>query len=126
MRMSTMEERTYNMNFLKMVYTLYAFELIVAFTLSSFAIVYEDSFSWLRSLWIMCLVFLVACLAMIIATMLYPGTRQSPFNVLIYLGFVIFFAFGMAGFSSLDSSGLVFFMLTSITLIAVGFMLYAT
>lgn len=126
MRQSTMEERAYNMNFLKMVYTLFALQLIITFTLSAFAVSYEDSFDWLRSLWIMCLVFLVVCLLLIVATMMNAATRRPPLNVVIYLTFTVFLAFGMACFSSMDESGLVFFVLTSLTLISIGFMLYAT
>lgn len=126
MRQSTMEERTYNMNFLKMVYTLFAIQLLIGFTLSAFAVAYEDSFGWLRSLWIMCLIFLIVCVLLIVATMVNPATRQPPANVAVYLTFTVLFAFGMACFSSIDGSGLVFFVLTSLTLIAVGFMLYAT
>lgn len=126
MRQSTFEERAYNMNFLKMIYTLFALQLIVAFTLSAFAIVYYDSFSWLRSLWILCLILLVLCILLIAATMMNPATRQSPLNFIIYLCFMVFLAFGSACFSSLDDSGLVFFVVSSLTLISLGFMLYAT
>lgn len=122
---STNEERTYNKNFLKMLYTLYAFQLLVAFTLSSFAVVYQESFSWLESIWIVCIVFLAVCLGLIIVTMLSPSTRQPPLNFLIYLLFTILFTFGIACFSMIDDSGLVYFVLTTLTLIAVGFMLYA-
>jgi hypothetical protein len=122
---STNEERTYNMNFLKMLYTLYAFQLLVAFTLSSFAVVYENSFDWLASIWIVCILFLGACLGLIIVTMISPVTRQPPLNFLIYLLFTVLFTFGIACFSMIDSSGLVYFILATLTLIAVGFMLYA-
>jgi FtsH-binding integral membrane protein len=126
MRQSTVEERAYNMNFLKMVYTLFALQLLVAFGLSAFAAAYDDSFAWIRSLWPLGLVCLVGCLLLVAATMLNPATRQSPLNVAVYLGFLALFAFGMACFSSLDRSGLVFFVLCSLTLISLGFMLYAT
>lgn len=124
MNKSVADERTYNMNFLKMIYTLYFFQLAVAFILASFAVLYEDSFEWLKSLWIMCIIFLGVCLGLIIACMLTELARTPPMNFIIFLLFTVLFAIGIACFSILDSSGVLYFTLTTQTLIALGFMLY--
>lgn len=119
------EERKYNLNFLKQLYTFFFFELLVAFTWCSFCVSYPSTFSWVRDWWVLGLITLIISAILIVFCMYNARARDSPINLLTYLLFTVCFAYGVSWLCLTDSSLLAYFCVTSMTLIALGFMLYA-
>lgn len=108
-----------------MLYTLFAFELAVCFTWCSFVISYPDTFAWITSAWIIGLISLIIALGIIVFSMFSPAVREPPLNLAVYLIFTLTFTYGMGWLSLWSTSGLVYFVVATLTMIALGFMLYA-
>lgn len=119
------EERKYNLNFLKQLYTFFFFELLVAFTWCSFCVAYPDTFKWVGDWWVLGLILLIISGLLIVFCMYNTRAREPPINLLTYILFTIFFAYGLSWLCLADKSLLAYFCVTCMTLIALGFMLYA-
>jgi FtsH-binding integral membrane protein len=122
---STNDERQYNLNFLKMLYTLFALELLIVFTWSSFVVGYPESFDWYKNAWWFGIIGLILAILILLFTMFGNASRQPPVNLVVYFLFTIMLAIGLGWLCIVDQSRLVYFTLATVTMIAVGFMMYA-
>ena len=132
MNLSTMsgrtspEERAKNLNFLRMLYTLFAIELLVALIWTSFALAYYDEFgAGIVKWWEFAIVTGVLCLILILVALLIPAVRQSPINLVIYAVFTICFMHFVSYLCLVDKTYLVYYALWLLFAVAVGFAIYA-
>ena len=108
-----------------MLYTLYFLEMLITYVWCSFVVGYPDAFDWIAKTWYLWLIVLILAALLVSFTLFSERSRQPPINFAVYFGFILAFAFGMGWVSLLDTSFLVYFTVTTLTLISLGFMLYA-
>ena len=123
---STFQERKSNLNYLRNLYGLFFLELLIAFIWSSFIVSYPKSFTWVSKVWWLGLISLIISGILLAFTLISTASRKPPLNMVVYAVFTLFSAFGVGWLCGADSSLLVYFVLTTLTSISFGFMLYAT
>ena len=120
------EERTKNLNFLRLLYSLFALELLIAVIWTSFALAYFPEFGdGIKRWWEFAIVSGVLCLLLIIIALIFQFARNFPINVVIYLLFTFSFMHFSSWLSLVDHTFLVYYALWLLLFIAVGFAIYA-
>ena len=123
---TTPEERAKNLSFIRMLYTLFAIELLIAIIWTSFALgYYEDFGSGIVHWWEFAIATGVLCLILILVAMLVPAVRRPPINIVIYALFTICFMHFVSYLCLVDKSRLVYYALWLLFAVAVGFAIYA-
>lgn len=122
---STQEERQSNLSYLRGLYFLFALHLVVAWLWSLICITNEAIGDFVRDIWPIALVTGIVALIVLLVCLLVPKSRDSPVNWVLYLVFLITFAYTAAFFSVLDTSLLFFYSLTLLTAIAIAFCIYS-
>ncbi len=122
----TVENRRKHINFLRMLYTLFAIELLVALIWTSFAIAYYKDFgAGIVHWWEFAIVTGVLCLVLILVSFFIPAVRKTPINIAIYAIFTICFMHFISYVCLVDKSRLVYYALWLLFAIACGFAIYA-
>lgn len=120
------EERSKNLNFIRLLYTLFALQLLIAIIWTSFAISYYPEFgSGIVKHWWIAIITGSICLILILATLFMNALRNSPINMVVYLIFTFCFMHFISYVCLKDSSYLVYYALWLLFAIAVGFSIYA-
>ena len=120
------EERRKNLNFIRMLYTLFAIELLIALIWTSFALAYYSEFgSGIVHWWEFAIATGVICLLLILVALFIPAVRKMPINIIIYALFTIAFMHFVSYLCLVDKSYLVYYALWLLFMIAVGFAVYA-
>lgn len=120
------EDRAKNINFLRLLYTLFAAQLLIAIIWTSFALSYYEKFgSGIERYWQIAIVTGVICLILILASILVPALRRFPIGAAIYLVFTLCFMHFVSYLVLIDKSYLVYYALWLLFAVAVGFMIYA-
>ena len=122
----TFEERQRNLYFLKVLYSLFALEILIAVIWTSFAFGYSDPFgNGIKAYWQVAITTGVLCLVLIIIAFLIPAVQQFPINIIIYVLFTLFFMHFSSWLALIDPSYLVYYALWLILAIAVAYAVYA-
>ena len=120
------EEKREHVSKLRMLYTLFALQLIIALVWASFALSYLDPFGngILKYWWI---ALITGILAVVILVLLYfvAALRKKPLSMVMYILFTLFFMYTVGYFCLLDKTYLVYYALWLLTAIAIGFAIYA-
>lgn len=119
-------ERKSNLSYLRNLYGLLFLELLLVFIWSSFIVSYPKSFAWVSKVWWLGLIALILAGIVLAFTLVSAASRNPPLNTVVYAAFTLFSAFGVGWLCLADGSLLVYFVLTTLTSIALGFALYAT
>ncbi len=120
------EERLKNLNYLRLLYTLFALELLIAVTWSSFALSFTTDFGdGIKQWWEFAIVSGVLCLLLILAAFIFQFTHNFPINIIVYLLFTFSFMHFTSWLVQVDSSFLVYYTLWLLLFIGVGFSAYA-
>jgi len=120
------EERAKNISFLRMLYTLFAVELLIALIWTSFALSYYDKFGkGIERWWEFAIATGVICLILILASILVPALRRFPIGAAIYGVFTICFMHFVSYLCLIDKTFLVYYALWLLFAVAVGFAIYA-
>ena len=123
---TTPEERAKNINFLRMLYMLFAFQLLIALIWTSFALSYYDKFGkGIERWWEFAIVTGVISLILILATIILPELRKFPIGAAIYAVFTICFMHFISYLCLIDKSFLVYYALWLFFAVAVGFVIYS-
>jgi len=122
----TYEERQRNLYFLKMLYTLFAIELLIAVIWTSFALAYPDPFgNGIKAYWQVAITTGVLCLIFILLAMFIPFCQKIPISIVIYILFTLCFMHFASWLALIDPSYLVYYALWLLLAIAVGYAIYA-
>ena len=120
------EDRQKNLNFIRMLYSLFAVELLVALIWTSFALAYYDPFGkGIERWWEFAIATGVICLILILLALFMPAFRKSPLNLVVYGVFTICFMHFISYVVLVDQSRLVYYALWLLFGIALGFAIYA-
>lgn len=120
------EERRKNLNFIRMLYTLFAIELFIALFWTSFALGYLEEFgNGIEHWWEFAIVTGVLCLILILVALFVPAVRKSPINMVIYAVFTLCFMHFVSYLCVVDDTRLVYYALWLLFAIALGFAIYA-
>ena len=119
------EDRAKSLSFLRMMYTLFALELLIAIIWTSFALAYPEFGDGIVHWWEFAIVTGVLCLILILVATLVPAVRNAPINIVIYALFTICFMHFVSYLCLVDPSFLVYYVLWLIFAVAVGFAVYA-
>ena len=120
------EDRAKNINFLRMLYTLFAVELLIAVVWTSFALSYYDKFGkGIERWWEFTIVSGVICLILILASITVPVLRKFPIGVAIYAVFTLCFMHFASYLCLVDKTFLVYYGLWLLFAVAIGFAIYA-
>lgn len=123
MNKSTIETRHKNLSYIRVLYLLFAFELIIALVWSSICLAFwpGNVGNW----WILGMIMGIVCLLIIFATLFVAILRKFPINWAIYFIFVICFAIFCAWVTCIDVTRLFYFALWLITIISIALAIYA-
>lgn len=120
------EDRAKNINFLRVLYSLFALQLLIAIIWTSFALSYYDKFGrGIERWWQFAIVTGVLCLILILASILVPALRRFPIGAAIYAVFTLCFMHFVSYLCLIDKSYLVYYALWLLFAVAVGFAIYA-
>ena len=119
------EDRRKNVNFIRMLYTLFALELLVALIWTSFALCYDNFGDGIVRWWEFAIVTGVICLVLILVSLFVPAVRESPVNMAVYAIFTICFMHFVSYLCLVDKSHLVYYALWLLFAVAVGYAIYA-
>lgn len=120
------EDRAKNINFLRMLYTLFAAELLVAVIWTSFALSYYDNFGkGIEKWWEFAIATGVLCLVLILASIIVPALRKFPVGAAIYGIFTICFMHFVSYLCLVDKTHLAYYGLWLLFAVAIGFAIYA-
>ena len=120
------EDRAKNINFLRLLYTLFAAQLLIAIIWTSFALSYYDKFGHgIQKRWGIAIATGVICLVLILASILVPALRRFPISAAIYAIFTLCFMHFVSYLCLVDTSYLVYYGLWLLFAVAVGFAVYA-
>ncbi len=119
------EDRRKNVGFIRMLYTLFAIELLVALVWTSFALCYDGFGDFIEKWWEIAIVTGVICLILILVSIFVPAVRRSPINMVVYIVFTICFMHFVSYLCVVDKSRLVYYALWLLFAIAVGYAIYA-
>ena len=123
---TTPEDRAKNLNFLRMLYTLFAVQLLIALIWTSFALSYYDKFGkGIEKWWEFAIATGVICLLLILATIIVPALRKFPIGAAIYAVFTLCFMHFVSYLCLIDDTYLVYYALWLLFAVAVGFAIYA-
>ena len=121
---STVEERKKNLSYIRLLYILFAFSLIIALTWASICLKHwpgHGSGKW----WIFGLIFGILCLLLVLAVFFVKALAKTPIAWGVYGLFVICLAAFMGWAVCADNTRLVYYGLWLITVIASALALYA-
>ncbi len=119
------EERKKNLNFIRLLYTLFSIELLIALIWTSFALSYDNFGSGIERWWEFAIVSGVLCLILILVALLIPAVRKTPVNMIIYILFTLCFMHFVSYLCLVDESGLVYYGLWLLFAVSVGFAIYS-
>lgn len=123
---STFEERQKNLSYIRVLYILLAFELILAVIWSSFCLYFWNKLGGpIVRWWEFGLVAAILCVLLILATLFVKALRRHPINWAIYGLFTLSFAHLCAFLSCWDSTRLFYYALWILTAITVTLALYS-
>lgn len=123
---TTPEDRAKNIDFLRMLYTLFAIKLLIALIWTSFALSHYDKFGkGIERWWEFAIVTGVMCLILILATIIMPALRKFPIGAAIYAVFTICFMHFVSYLCLLDKTYLVYYALWLLFAVSIGFVIYA-
>ena len=123
---STVEERGQNLSYIRMVYILTAFEMVLALIWTSFCLGYWDDLGkpivhW----WEFGLVAFIITVLLAFVAFLITAVRRFPINWIIYILFTLAYAHTWAFFSCWDPTRLVYFACWLFTAFTTGFAVYS-
>ncbi len=120
------EERRKNLNFVRLLYTLFAIELLIALIWTSFSLAYYEEFgSGIVHWWEFAIATGVLCLLILLVCLFVPAVRKSPINIVMYAVFTLCFMHFVSYLCLIDSSRLVYYTLWLLFAVALGFAIYA-
>ena len=119
------EDRRKNVNFIRMLYTLFAIELLIALVWTSLALSYDNFGKGIQRWWEFAIVTGVICLVLILVCLFVPAVRKSPVNIVVYAIFTICFMHFISYVCLEDKSRLVYYALWLLFAVAVGYAIYA-
>ena len=122
----TYEERQRNLNFLRVLYTLFAIELLVAVIWTSFALSYFDEFGHgIKAYWEVAIATGVLCLVFILLATFVSFAQKIPISIIIYVLFTLCFMHFASWLSLVDPTRLVYYALWLLLAIAIAYAIYA-
>ena len=111
---------------IRMLYTLFAIQLIITLVWASFALSYPKPFGdGIKEYWWVALITGILALVILLLLFFIDRLRKSPLSMIMYILFTLFFMYTIGYFCVLDNTYLVYYALWLITSIAVGFAIYA-
>jgi FtsH-binding integral membrane protein len=120
------DEKTTHISKIRMLYTLFAIQLIIALVWASFALGYMDPFgNGIKKYWWVALITGILALIILLAVLFVPKLRSPPISLVMYVLFTLFFMYTVGYFCVLDSTYLVYYALWLITAVAIGYAIYA-
>lgn len=120
------EEKSRNLSFIRLLYTLFSLELLIAIIWTSFAYSYYDKFgSGIVDYWWIAVVTGSICLILILLTLFVNALRNHPINLVVYVIFTLCFMHFVSYLCLVDSTYLIFYSLWLLFAIATGFAIYA-
>lgn len=119
------EDRTKNLNFIRMLYTLFSIELLVTLIWTSFALSYTSFGDWLERWWEIAIATGVICLILILVALFVNAVRNPPINMVVYLVFTLCFMHFIGYLCLLDKSRLLYYALWLLFAVSVGFAIYS-
>ena len=124
---STFEERQKNISYLRTLYILFALEFVVAILWTLFAWVWVPSVGrFIVDWWYFALAAAIIALLLVLVTFFVPQVRKFPVNIVIYLLFVLCFAYVWSFLVVyFEVSRLAWYVLWLLAAIALGFAIYS-
>lgn len=122
---STYEERQSNLAYLRGLYSLYSFHLIVAVLWSAWALTSTKISTFVLGHPWLALIAAILALIILLVCLFSSASRDSPLNTILYTLFTVTFAYAASWLVLKDTTGLVWFSLCTLTAIAIAFALYA-
>ena len=122
---STYEERKANLNYLRGLYFLFALHLIIAWLWTNLCYSWQGLSDFVVQYWPIALVLGIIALLVHLVCLLVAASRNNPINWALYFVFTITFAYAAAWLCLVDSSQLVYYCLSLITAIGIGFCMYS-
>ena len=120
------EERSKNLTFIRLLYTLFALELLIAIIWTSFAYSYYPEFGrGIETHWWWAIVSGSICLILILLTLFMNSLRNPPINLVIYVIFVLCFMHFVSWLCLNDKTYLIYYALWLLFAVAVGLAIYA-
>ena len=122
----TYEERQRNLNFLRILYTLFSIELLVTVIWTSFALSYFDDFGHgIKAYWEVAIVTGVLCLIFILLATFVPFAQKIPISIVIYVLFTLCFMHFASWLALIDPTHLVYYALWLLLAIGIAYSIYA-
>ena len=122
---STFEERQKNVSFLRSVYFLLAFQLLICVAWALICIYVPSVGVWVARYWGIALACGIICLILILAVYFVPALNNSAAGMGIYVLFTLLFAYVWGYFCSLDTNiNYGWYVLLLLLAIAIGFAAY--
>lgn len=122
----TLEERLKNISFLRALYTLFAFELLVSVIWTSFAFAYYHPLgAGIQKYWQIAIVTGILCLILILVAFFVRVVQSLPINIIIYVLFTLCFMHFSSWLALIDPTILVYYALWLLLAVAIGFAIYA-
>lgn len=120
------EEKKEHVGKLRMLYTLFAIQLIIVLVWASFAISYLDPFgNGIEKFWYIALITGILALIILLGVYFVPALRKAPLSMVMYALFTLFLMYTVGYLCVLDKSYLVYYAVWLLTAIAVGYAIYA-
>lgn len=124
---STFEERQRNISYLRTLYFLFALEFVVAILCSWFASsIWEGLGNFIVDWWYFAAIALFICIVMVLVTFFVPAVRRFPVNIVIYLLFLLAFAYVWTYLvCRFKNTGYAWYVLWLLAAIAIAFAIYS-
>lgn len=120
------EEKREHLGKIRMMYTLFAVQLIIALVWASFAISYRVPFgNGIETYWWVALITGIICVVILVLLYFVAKLRKMPLSMVMYIVFTLCFMYTVGYFCVLDDTYLVYYALWLLTAIAIGFAIYA-
>ena len=119
------EQRKLNLNLIRLLYSFFAIELLIALIWTTFALIYPEFGNGIINWWEFAIVTGLICLILLIVSLFIPIVRRLPFNIIVYVIFVICFMHFISYLCLVDSSRLVYYALWLVFAVSLGFVIYA-
>lgn len=110
----------------RMLYTLFAVQLIITLVWASFALGYMDPLgNGIAKHWWVALITGIIALVILLALLFVPKLRTPPLSMVMYLVFTLCFMYTIGYFCVIDKTYLVYYALWLITAVAIGYAIYS-
>lgn len=122
---STFEERQKNVTFLRSLYFLLAFQLLVGVAWALVVINVDKIYDWVRDAWGLALAFEIIAVILLLVVFFVPAVNNGGIiGIIIYVIFTLVMAYLWGYFSSLNDYRYGFYILLLLTGVAIGFAAY--